>query len=207
MVIADDRLISREWLDLLARAREGDAEAFCLVAQECEARLFSQAVALCRDESAAEDLVVETLGEAWKSLARYDGVCRFSTWLYAILVHRYLKQVRRARTQPVPLSRLGVEEAMSGREVLENFPAPQPGPLEEAEREELSAQVDQAVAVLPDKHRQVILLRFYEGASLAEMAVLLGCSVGTVKSRLHHALEKLRRMKMPVNLLELGRDT
>lgn len=207
MVIAEDQLMSREWLELLARAREGDAEAFCLVAEGCEGRLFRQAVALCRDESAAEDLVVETLGEAWKSLARYDGVCRFSTWLYGILVHRYLKQVRRAGNQPVPFSRLGVEEAISGREVLENLPASQPGPLEEAERGELAVRLGQAMAALPDIHRQVILLRFYEGASLAEMAALLDCSVGTVKSRLHHALEKLRRMKMPVNLLELGRDT
>ena len=50
--------------------------------------------------------------------------------------------------------------------------------------------------MLPEKHREIIRLRFFEDASLPDMALILGCSVGTVKSRLHHALEKLRKMKM-----------
>ena len=56
--------------------------------------------------------------------------------------------------------------------------------------------------MLPEKHREIIQLRFFEDASLPDMAAVLGCSVGTVKSRLHHALEKLRKMKM--NLPELA---
>ena len=60
---------------------------------------------------------------------------------------------------------------------------------------------------LPEKHRQVVLLRFFEDASLEEIAGALDCSVGTVKSRLHHALEKLRRMKNSVNFSEWRRDT
>jgi RNA polymerase sigma-70 factor (ECF subfamily) len=50
--------------------------------------------------------------------------------------------------------------------------------------------------MLPEKHREIIQLRFFEDASLPDMAAVLGCSVGTVKSRLHHALEKLRKMKL-----------
>jgi RNA polymerase sigma-70 factor (ECF subfamily) len=206
MVIANERPISQDWSDLLARAREGDAEAFCQVAQECEGRLFRQAVALCREESVAEDLVVETMGHAWKSLARYDGACRFSTWLYSILLHRYLKHVRQVAAQPVPFSRLDAAERRARQKALENLPTPQPEPSEQAVQGELTAQLQLAMAALPDKHRQVILLRFYEGASLADMAVVLDCSLGTVKSRLHHALEKLRRMKTIVNLSNLGRD-
>ena len=49
---------------------------------------------------------------------------------------------------------------------------------------------------LPGKHRQIILLRFFEDAPLQDISAVLGCSMGTVKSRLHHALEKLRKMKM-----------
>ena len=62
----------------------------------------------------------------------------------------------------------------------------------------------QCVEGLSEKHRQIILLRFFENASLPDMATVLGCSVGTVKSRLHHALEQLRKMKM--NLSEAGED-
>ena len=71
-------------------------------------------------------------------------------------------------------------------------------------RNETAVRLRQSLGMLPEKHRQVILLRFFEDASLPDMAAVLGCSVGTVKSRLHHALEKLRRMKM--NLPELKGD-
>jgi RNA polymerase sigma factor (sigma-70 family) len=65
----------------------------------------------------------------------------------------------------------------------------------------------QAIAALPEKHQRVVLLRFFEDASLPEIAALLGCSVGTVKSRLHYALEKLRNSRPEMNLSELRRDT
>ena len=60
-------------------------------------------------------------------------------------------------------------------------------------------------ATLPEKHRQVIHLRFYADASLEEIAAALGCAIGTVKSRLHHGLEKLRRSQ--VNLSPTARDS
>ena len=69
---------------------------------------------------------------------------------------------------------------------------------------ETSARLRQCLEMLPEKHRQVILLRFFEDASLPDMAAVLGCSIGTVKSRLYHALEKLRKMKM--NLPDMKGD-
>jgi RNA polymerase sigma factor (sigma-70 family) len=57
-------------------------------------------------------------------------------------------------------------------------------------------QLIRCVEALPEKQREIIQLRFFEDASLPDIAALLGCSVGTVKSRLHYALEKLRKMKM-----------
>ena len=69
---------------------------------------------------------------------------------------------------------------------------------------ETADRLRQCLELLPEKHRQVILLRFFEDASLPDMVAVLGCSVGTVKSRLHHALEKLRKMKM--NLPDMKGD-
>ena len=80
---------------LLEKARCGDAAAFCEIARQHEEVLFRQACALCLDSHSAEDLVQETLLEAWKCIARYDGSCRFSTWLYAILLHRWQKSRRK----------------------------------------------------------------------------------------------------------------
>jgi len=74
--------------------------------------------------------------------------------------------------------------------------------------DELDAQrVRRAVASLPEEHRLVVELRFFAGATLDEIAAALGCPLGTVKSRLHFALEKLRQMSLAVNLFTSSGDT
>lgn len=196
MVITDDPLELSDRQELLARARAGEAGAFCLLTEPLQARLLRQAVALSGDLNTAEDLVSETLVEAWKSLPRYDQTCRLSTWLYAILVHRHRKSVRRSRFRPVSLAWLPFFEAERLHDQQANLPSPELSPAETMAQNETDIRLRQCVEMLPDKHRQVILLRFFEDASLPDMAAVLGCSVGTVKSRLFHALEKLRKMKM-----------
>ncbi len=182
--------------ELLARARAGDADAFCRLLEPLTLRLFRQAVALTRDVGAAEDLVSEVRLRAWRSLSRYNEVCRLSTWLYAILLHCQQEAARRARSRPVSLARLPVAEAERFQSQHENQPSPAASPAVSAVQNEAAAQVLRCVELLPEKHRDVIQLRFFADASLPEIAALLDCSVGTVKSRLHHALEKLRKMKV-----------
>jgi len=196
MVITDDPTWLTTESDLLSRARAGETGAFCLLIEAFQTRLLRQATALAGDVSTAEDLVSETLVEAWKSLAHYNETCRLSTWLYAILLHRYQKSARRARSRPVSLARLPLAETRNLQDRHENIPATEISPAEAATRHEWFIALRQGVEELPSKHRQVVLLRFFEDASLPDMATVLGCSVGTVKSRLHHALEKLRKMKM-----------
>ena len=207
MVITADRPEFAGSADLLTRARAGETWAFCRLAAEHEGRLLQQAGGLTLDQSAAEDLVSETLVEAWRSLARFNSACRFSTWLFSILLHRHQKALRRARSRPIPLAALPSAEADERRQAQENLPAASPSPAEEAMRNEAADRLRQAVQALPQKHQQVVLLRFFEDASLPEIAALLECSVGTVKSRLHYALEKLRESQQGVNLSELWRDT
>ena len=190
--------------ELLSRARAGEAEAFCRLIEPLQTRLLQQAAALTGNMSAAEDLVSETLVEAWKSLPRYNQTCRLSTWLYAILLHRHGKSVRRARSRPLSLAWLPFFEAEDFHERQANLPTPELSPSETLAQNETNARLRRCLELLPEKHHQVILLRFFEDASLPDMADVLGCSVGTVKSRLHHALEKLRKMKM--NLSETAGD-
>jgi len=196
MVITDDRLTPPAASELLASAREGDARSFCLLIEPLQTRLLRQAAALTGDLSSAEDIVSETLIEAWKSFPRYNEFCQLSTWLYAILLHRHLKSVRRARSRPISLALLSHFEARNLSRRQEDIPAPELSPAEVVAENETFAQLCQCIERLPKKHAQVVLLRFFEDASLPGMAAVLGCSVGTVKSRLHHALEKLRKMKM-----------
>ena len=205
MVIADDPLTPPVALELLAQARAGDAQAFCLLIEPLQTRLLRQAGAMAGDLCLAEDLVSETLVEAWKSLSRYNGRCLLSTWLYSILLHRYQKSVRRARSRPVAFAWLPFFEAREVSEKQERVSSPEHSPAETAAQKEVFARLRQCIDLLPEKQARVILLRFFEDASLPDMAEVLGCSIGTVKSRLHHALERLRKMKM--NLPDMKGDT
>jgi RNA polymerase sigma-70 factor, ECF subfamily len=204
MVITDEHTEPLAASALLSLARGGDAQAFCRLIEPLQASLLRQAVALTGDLNVAEDLVSETLVEAWKSLPRYNQTCRLSTWLYAILLHRHRKHVRRARSRLISLAWLPFFEARELHEQQEKIPSSEPSPAEAITQNEATVQLRRCIEMLPEKHREIILLRFYEDASLPDMAVVLDCSVGTVKSRLHHALEKLRKMKM--NLPDMKGD-
>jgi RNA polymerase sigma-70 factor (ECF subfamily) len=179
--------------DLLALAREGDAAAFSRMMETEQPRLMAQALAFCGDAHQAQDLVQETMIAAWKSLHRFDGSCRLFTWLYVIL----LRQHRRSLgwfSRRWPLATLEQQAAAARHET----PAPDADdPADAAESELLRSMI----AALPARHREVIRLRFYAEAGEAEIAAAVGISPGTVKSRLHHALEKLRQMKEKVNRL------
>ena len=196
MVIGEKLAEHADERELLSAARAGGARAFCLLIQPLEARLLRQAMGLTGDLSAAEDLVSEVRIRAWKNLARYNETCRLSTWLYAILLHCHQEAARRARSRPVSTARMPAAEASGLHERQENAPASGSSPAETALRNVAARQLNRCVQMLPEKHREIIQLRFFEDASLPDIAAVLGCSVGTVKSRLHHALEKLRKMKM-----------
>ena len=128
-------------------------------------------------------------------MARFDGRCRFSTWLYGILRHRFLKGGDAAAPRRLSASDVLGEDSSTA------------SPDQRAEASEDAQRVRRAVARLPEEHRLVVELRFFAGATLDEIAAALGCPLGTVKSRLHHALEKLRHMNLAVNLFASSRES
>jgi len=120
------------------------------------------------------------------------GRCEFFTWLCAILLNRYRNNVRKNRLLPVStLDRQGQDDFTK---IVEKLPDRGSLPDEAAELREQTALVRRCIERLPVRHQQVIFLRFYVDDSLEGIAAALGCSVGTVKSRLFHALDKLRGM-------------
>lgn len=175
---------------LLDQARAGDAEAFGEICRLHGTRLLRQAVTLCGDLALAEDLAQDTLVEAWKCLHRYHGRCQFFTWLCAILLNRYRNVRRKNRLWPVTAP--GGQEPDEFQQPTVADHAVQPD--QAVAQNEQAALVRQCIQTLPAKHQQVIYLRFYVDDSLEGIADALGCSVGTVKSRLFHALDKLRKM-------------
>jgi RNA polymerase sigma-70 factor (ECF subfamily) len=177
---------------LLEQARSGDAEAFGEVCRVYETRLLRQAMALCGQAHLAEELAQDTLVEAWRCLRRYNGRCQFFTWLSAILLNRYRNAVRERR--PLSFSAIREHDRNEVEDSFGRLAAPDSLPDEAAQRREREALVRSCIAALPAKQQQVIHLRFYVDDSLGGIAAALGCSVGTVKSRLFHALENLRSM-------------
>ena len=179
--------------ELIALACSGNLEAFSRLMEELQPQLMAQALAFCGDHQRAQDLVQETMIAAWKSLPRFDGSCRFFTWLYVIL----LRQHQRALgwfSRRLPLATLEQQAAACRLEPSTTGKAEN---TDAVEAELLRAML----TALPARHREVVRLRFYAEASEAEIAAALGISVGTVKSRLHNALKKLRLMKEKMNQL------
>ena len=177
--------------DLIRRVQAGDGSAFQRLAELHAEPLYRYAIVMCRDHHKAEDIVQETLIEAWRSLGRFDSRCRFSTWLYGILRHRFLKTCRHRSDGLLSSLNKAPIETLTQKSV---------GPESLFQTSEDAERVQIAIAELPDKHRQVIELRFFADASLDEIAAVLDVPTGTVKSRLYHGLEKLRQLNLAVNL-------
>ena len=149
-------------------------------------------MSLCGNESVAEELAEDTLVEAWKHFRRYNGRCQFFTWLCAILLNRHRNTVRQKR--PMLATLLAGRDLDEFENCIANLPDRHPWPDQAAQNRDQSASVWECVGALPLKQQQVIYLRFYVDDSLEGIASALGCSVGTVKSRLFHALDKLKGM-------------
>jgi RNA polymerase sigma-70 factor, ECF subfamily len=184
-----------EKLELISRAQAGDTGAFQQLAELHAETLCRCAFTFCRDRQWAEDIAQETLVEAWRSLSRFNGQSKFSSWLYGIARHRFLKSIRRNSVKTT-------ESLVHA----ENFQFSDPNPQMMSQQAEDAARLKDAVALLPEEHRQVIELRFFAGASMEEIAAALACPLGTVKSRLHHGLEKLRNLSWVVNHFDLERE-
>jgi RNA polymerase sigma-70 factor (ECF subfamily) len=178
--------ISEEELSRFVRAaREGDAEAFGRIFEILSLKLHRQAFFLTGDEHQAVDLLQETMIEVWEHLRRYDGRARFLTWICSIMAHRHYDWVRRLRVRAATVfnARANAEESYA------------PSPQETADQAETARLLRECLDALPAKQRAVVYLRFYAGESLEGIAALSQCSIGTVKSRLFHGLERLARMR------------
>lgn len=178
--------------DLAGRAGRGEASAFDTLVGILGERLWRCALVMCRDEDLARDLVQETWLQAWKSMARFDTErAQLTTWLHSILYHCYLKHVRREQRKPLVL----VPEWRDS-----DVATPEQSGAAIQDQESLET-LQRVLMDLSEEHRQVVELRFFGEASLGEIAILLDCPVGTVKSRMHHALKKLRENPEVLNLL------
>ena len=168
--------------ELVYAAREGDTLAFDALFYRYRDGIFRLGVAITKDPSAAEEIVVDTFARAHRALARLEPDDSLRPWLYRVAVN--LSYNRRPRKNVVLSS---LEDATD--ETLANEEG---SPSTLAEQAELRRLVLESVDSLGPKHRLVVVLHYLNGLNLAEIAEVVDCPIGTVKSRLHYALRRLR---------------
>ena len=162
---------------LVERARQGDHDAFTDLVDLSIARLDAAARLILRDPELARDAVQETFIHAWRRVRGLRDPDRFDAWLHRLLVNECLDLVRRRRRRAIEV-------------VLQPIHAP-------AVPDTVGAFVDRdlldgALARLDPGHRAVIVLHYYLGMPLPEVAQSIGIPLGTAKSRLHYALAAMR---------------
>lgn len=179
---------------LARRAAEGDQLAFQTLFERYHrpmAALVSRMIANSED---VDDVLQEVFVRAWRGLPNFRGDAQFSTWLYRIAVNSALKYRSKTRRDGKP--DLSTEDLAGGVDQLaadEDAPAVRGGdPLQETVRQDRDEQVRAAVANLPEKQRSVVVLHYFEGHSCDEISKMVGCTVGTVWSRLHYACKRLK---------------
>lgn len=181
----------------VARARAGDHEAFRVLVERHQGRLFRLAARVLRDDDLARDAVQDAFLKAYTSLRRFEGRSSFYTWIYRLTLNVCLDMRRRNRSdRNVEWPESGGENGGAG---LEPTPAagtePLPsGPDAEAERGEIRQRVSQAIDDLPQEARETLLLREVDGLSYAEISETLGIPKGTVMSRLHYARKRVQKL-------------
>jgi RNA polymerase sigma-70 factor (ECF subfamily) len=184
--------------ELIARARAGDAEAFCALASLYGRRVYALALHYCRDAADAEDLSQEVWLRAFRSLETFRAESSFYTWLRRIAVNLFLNDRRAARTRPTELTRprYDAREATSAKnedDSMDEIDVARPFDSESALNDRLLAgRVRDALSELSPRQRVAFLLKHEEGMTYEEIARELGCSAGTIKKSLSRAVAKLR---------------
>lgn len=177
--------------DLIARAVAGDGEAFGELVEPLEAKVYSLAYRMSGNREDAYDLAQEAFLKVYRALARFKGQSSFSTWLYRVVSNTCLDQLRRQRRSRPATSLDDPVDTGGGvlrREVADETCEPEQLAL----RSETAREIQAAVANLPPDHRLAILLRDYEDLPYERIAQAMGCSLGTVKSRISRARSALR---------------
>ena len=179
--------------ELVRRAQQRDGDAFRIIMERNNRRLFRLARSVLRDDAEAEDVVQETYMRAAARLSGFRGEARLSTWLSRIALNEALMRLRRARPTVVVDEIDQAVQRGDGEVIM--FPGLSPGadPEADAARAEIRRLVERAVDRLPEPFRLAFVLRDIEGLSVEETALHLGISAVTVRTRLFRAHLLLRK--------------
>jgi RNA polymerase sigma-70 factor (ECF subfamily) len=176
-------------VELVAMAKAGDKDAFGMLVERHESKVFGLCLKMLGNPEDAEDVLQEVFIKAYQALPGFREEARFSTWLYRIAHNACLMRIRKKKLETVSLDRpLDVEEGHIQRDVTDWTTDPRTDVMSE----ELSSVLSQHINELSPDNRIVFVLRDIHGLSTDDTANVLGLSVPAVKSRLHRARLYLR---------------
>jgi RNA polymerase sigma-70 factor, ECF subfamily len=179
-----------EEVSLLARAQSGSTAAFDNLMTLHRESIYMLVFQIVRKEEDALDLTEQTFIRAWKSLKRFDDAAPFSSWLHRIATNAAIDFCRRRQVRP--RAQISSDTLKIDRASHTTPRAEVPGTT--LDRAEIKRRVEEAFTTLSPEHRAVIVLKEIEDLSCEEIAHYLGCSVGTVMSRLFNARKKLQTL-------------
>lgn len=173
---------------LVNAAKQGDLMAFEELVARHRDKLYGRAYSVVRNEEEAIDLSQQAWVKGWQRLKQFQGNSSFSTWMTRITINLCLDHLRRRKRHPTD-SLEAMNEDSGG--VERYMPPVTVNPTERLERLELRVRIDAAMEQLSDAHRTVLVLHEFEQMEYKQIAETMGCSIGTVMSRLFYARRRL----------------
>jgi RNA polymerase sigma-70 factor (ECF subfamily) len=183
--------------ELVVAIKDGDRSAFDQLVLRYESRVYNHCMRMVNDAEESYDLAQEVFLKVYRNINNYQHNYTFYTWLYRITVNCCIDHIRsrQRKGQNTSLSQSFDDDGDSGRE--QEIPDTTFVPEFSAASGETSRIVQEAIASMSEKLRSIIVLKEVEGYSYEEIAEILKCSRGTVKSRLFRARERLKELLEP----------
>jgi RNA polymerase sigma-70 factor (ECF subfamily) len=187
---AGDAIDDRE---LVARAQKGDRTAFRSLFERYSRRAYSLAFGVVRNPDDALDVVQDAFIKAHRYLDKFEGQASFYTWLYRIVMNLAIDHIRKNKRQKtVDFSEAAMDEGGLGEDsLIPRIIGGNPGRA--LMDKEIRGRIATALDDLSENHRSVLVMRELEGLSYEEMAQAMGCSKGTIMSRLFHARRNMQK--------------
>jgi RNA polymerase sigma-70 factor (ECF subfamily) len=173
-----------DW-ELVQQCQAGDMSAFQELVSRYQQKVFMVILGLLRNREDALEVSQETFFRAYRKINSFQGGSSFYTWLYRIAVNMAIDAQRRSKRNP-----LDFKESMDS--VLEERNEVAKDPFADVHDKQLRVKLVEAINDLTPEHKAVLVLRILEGLSYKEIGEIVGCSEGTVMSRLHYARKKLQ---------------
>ena len=183
-----ESIIRNEDAVLVAGARNGDVNAFGELVNRYQRVVYGVVSRMVDNRDDVDDIVQEVFVLTYRSIASFRGDSEFSTWIYRIAVNTTIKMAKKLKLRQassIDDPAIGLADTLASSEIER--------PERIAERGARDEALRKAIEKLPEKHRATVVLHYFENQNCSQIAEVMGCSVGTVWSRLHYACKKLEQ--------------